>query len=52
MQVDLRTDYEWKEDASSQVVSEATVWKAKHVGGNMYEVILVTYSEPATQCCC
>ena len=49
VQVDLRTDYEWKEDASSQVVSEATVWKAKHLGGKIYEVIHVTYPEPATQ---
>jgi len=40
LQVDLRTEYEWKEDAPSQTVADATVWKAKQRSGNIYEVLL------------
>ena len=36
--MDLRTEYEWKEDPPSQTVSHATVWKAKQVSRNIYEV--------------
>ena len=38
LQVDLRTDYEWREDAPSQTVSGASVWRAKQVSRDMYEV--------------
>ena len=37
--MDLRTDYEWNEDAPSRCVSTATVWKSKEVGRNIHEVV-------------
>lgn len=38
LKVDLRTEYEWNEDAPSQTVTGANVWKAKQMSGSIYEV--------------